>query len=152
MVDESFKADQAAIDAMIGDFRGQRFLSPPPDPRLIDPTLLRALSARLADPYAYQWRATRANADLVDALYHTVTQANGSRYGLQAGVFTESLSVVRRAVEGLEVGAVLINEVPTYRADHLPYGGVKGSGLGREGVRYAMEEYSERKTVVMWRG
>ncbi|MDR7040305.1 hypothetical protein J2X36_005087 [Methylobacterium sp. BE186] len=82
MVDESFEADQAAIDAMIGDFRGQRFLSPPPDPRLIDPTLLRALSARLADPYAYQWRATRANADLVDALYHTVTQANGSRYGL----------------------------------------------------------------------
>ncbi len=81
-----------------------------------------------------------------------IERVNGSRYGLQAGVFTESLSVVRRAVEGLEVGAVLINEVPTYRADHLPYGGVKGSGLGREGVRYAMEEYSERKTVVMWRG
>jgi acyl-CoA reductase-like NAD-dependent aldehyde dehydrogenase len=81
-----------------------------------------------------------------------IARVNGSRYGLQAGVFTESLSVVRRAVEGLEVGAVLINEVPTYRADHLPYGGVKGSGLGREGVRYAMEEFSERKTVVMWRG
>jgi acyl-CoA reductase-like NAD-dependent aldehyde dehydrogenase len=50
------------------------------------------------------------------------------------------------------VGCVLVNEVPIYRADHMPYGGVKDSGLGREGVRYAMEEYSERKTIIVWRG
>jgi acyl-CoA reductase-like NAD-dependent aldehyde dehydrogenase len=81
-----------------------------------------------------------------------VAAVNSSRYGLQAGLFTDRLSVIREVVSGLDVGGILINEVPTYRADHMPYGGVKGSGLGREGVRYAMEEYSERKTVIFWRG
>jgi acyl-CoA reductase-like NAD-dependent aldehyde dehydrogenase len=81
-----------------------------------------------------------------------IEAVNRSKYGLQAGVFTDSLRVARRAAEDLEVGGVMINEVPTYRADHMPYGGVKESGLGREGVRYAMEEYSERKTVISFRG
>ena len=52
----------------------------------------------------------------------------------------------------VEVGGLMVNEVPTYRADNMPYGGVKDSGLGREGVRYTMEEYCERRTVVAWRG
>ena len=77
---------------------------------------------------------------------------NASRYGLQAGVFTDSARLIAEAVSRLEVGAVLVNEVPAYRADVMPYGGVKASGLGREGVRYAMEDYSERRTVVTWRG
>lgn len=77
---------------------------------------------------------------------------NSSRFGLQAGVFTDSARLMSEAVSRLEVGAVLINEVPTYRSDVMPYGGVKESGLGREGVRYAMEDYSERRTVVTWRG
>ena len=77
---------------------------------------------------------------------------NASRYGLQAGVFTDSARLIAQAVSRLEVGAVIINEIPTFRADAMPYGGVKGSGLGREGVRYAMEEFSERRTVVTWRG
>jgi acyl-CoA reductase-like NAD-dependent aldehyde dehydrogenase len=81
-----------------------------------------------------------------------IEAVNRSRYGLQAGVFTDSLRVSRRVVEDLEVGGIMINEVPTYRADHMPYGGVKESGIGREGVRYAMEEYSERKTVISYRG
>jgi acyl-CoA reductase-like NAD-dependent aldehyde dehydrogenase len=81
-----------------------------------------------------------------------IAAVNSSRYGLQAGLFTDRLSVIREVIAGLDVGGILINEVPTYRADHMPYGGVKGSGLGREGVRYAMEEYSERKTVIFWRG
>jgi acyl-CoA reductase-like NAD-dependent aldehyde dehydrogenase len=92
----------------------------------------------------------------VIASYERIDEAiaavNSSRYGLQAGLFTDRLSVIREVVAGLDVGGILINEVPTYRADHMPYGGVKGSGLGREGVRYAMEEYSERKTVIFWRG
>lgn len=87
----------------------------------------------------------RELGDAIDA-------ANRSRYGLQAGLFTDSMRVVRRVVDELEVGGLLINEVPTYRADHMPYGGVKDSGLGREGVRYAMEEYSERKTVIAYKG
>ena len=74
---------------------------------------------------------------------------NAGRFGLQAGLYTNDLGIVQRAFERLEVGAVLVNEVPTYRADHMPYGGVKESGLGREGVRYAMEEMSERRVLVL---
>ena len=74
---------------------------------------------------------------------------NDSPYGLQAGVFTQDLDRVFRAFRELEVGAVLINEIPTFRADHMPYGGVKDSGLGREGVRYALEEMTELKMLVL---
>lgn len=87
-------------------------------------------------------------ADLDEA----IAEVNRSRYGLQAGVFTDSLAVVRKATAELDVGGILVNEIPTYRADHAPYGGTKASGLGREGVRYAMEEYSERKTIIEWHG
>lgn len=78
----SFERDQAAIDAMIGEFRGKRFTEIPPDPRRVDPVRLHALRDRLSDKYAYQWRSTQANADLVDALFHTIVQADGGRYGL----------------------------------------------------------------------
>jgi acyl-CoA reductase-like NAD-dependent aldehyde dehydrogenase len=81
-----------------------------------------------------------------------IAEVNRSRYGLQAGVFTNGIQVVREVTAGLDVGGILVNEVPTYRADNAPYGGVKASGLGREGVRYAMEEYSERKTIIHWHG
>jgi acyl-CoA reductase-like NAD-dependent aldehyde dehydrogenase len=81
-----------------------------------------------------------------------IAGVNRSRYGLQAGVFTDSIRVSRQVIDEVDAGGILINEVPTYRADHVPYGGVKDSGLGREGVRYAMEEYSERKTVISYRG
>lgn len=81
-----------------------------------------------------------------------IAGVNRSRYGLQAGIFTDSLRISRQAIDEIDAGGILINEVPTFRADHAPYGGVKDSGLGREGVRYAMEEYSERKTVISFRG
>lgn len=77
---------------------------------------------------------------------------NASRFGLQAGLFTDSAAKIARAAEELEVGGLIVNDVPTYRADNMPYGGVKDSGLGREGVRYAMEECCERRVVVRWRG
>lgn len=77
-----------------------------------------------------------------------VALANQSKYGLQAGVFTDRASLRHQATLHLDVGGIIFNDVPTYRADNMPYGGVKASGLGREGVRYAMEEYSERKTIV----
>jgi glyceraldehyde-3-phosphate dehydrogenase (NADP+) len=83
-----------------------------------------------------------------DDVEHAFDAVNRGRFGLQAGVFTNDLGVARRAFERLEVGAVLVNEVPTWRADHMPYGGVKESGLGREGVRYAIEEMTERRTLV----
>jgi glyceraldehyde-3-phosphate dehydrogenase (NADP+) len=74
---------------------------------------------------------------------------NDSDYGLQAGVFARDVDRIFRAYRDLEVGAVLANEVPTWRADHMPYGGVKDSGLGREGVRYAIEEMTDLKLLVL---
>ncbi|WP_147944963.1 aldehyde dehydrogenase family protein [Microbispora sp. CSR-4] len=74
---------------------------------------------------------------------------NDSRYGLQAGVFTRSLDVAFRANRELEVGGVIIGDVPSYRADQMPYGGVKESGVGREGLRSAMEDYTYEKVMVL---
>ncbi|MDE2512108.1 MAG: aldehyde dehydrogenase family protein, partial [Elusimicrobia bacterium] len=71
------------------------------------------------------------------------------RYGLQAGLFTNDLSFVRRAYERIPVGGLIVNDVPTYRSDAMPYGGRNDSGTGREGVRWAIEEYTERRTLVI---
>ena len=74
---------------------------------------------------------------------------NDSDFGLQAGVFTRDLWNSWRAFERLEVGGVIVNDSPTYRVDHMPYGGVKDSGLGREGIRYAMEDMTELRLLVV---
>ncbi|MEV4300526.1 aldehyde dehydrogenase family protein [Microbispora rosea] len=74
---------------------------------------------------------------------------NDSRYGLQAGVFTRSLDVAFRANRELEVGGVIIGDVPSYRADQMPYGGVKESGVGREGLRSAMDDFTYEKVMVL---
>ena len=73
---------------------------------------------------------------------------NNSRYGLQAGVFTNELSEMNQAYEYLDVGGVIINDVPTFRVDHMPYGGIKDSGLGREGLKYSILEMMEPKLLV----
>lgn len=73
---------------------------------------------------------------------------NDSEYGLQAGIFTNQLDEMNFAFKHLEVGGVIINDVPTFRVDHMPYGGVKNSGLGREGVKYAISEMMEPKLLV----
>jgi len=74
---------------------------------------------------------------------------NRSRYGLQAGVFTNNLPHTLQAYDRLDTGGVIVNDVPTYRIDHMPYGGVKDSGVGREGPRYAIEEMTEPKLLVI---
>ena len=74
---------------------------------------------------------------------------NDSPYGLQAGVFTRDIKKVFQSFRDLDVGTVLINEIPTFRADHMPYGGVKDSGLGREGLRYAIDEMTDIKLLVL---
>ncbi len=78
-----------------------------------------------------------------------LAQVNAGPYGLQAGVFTGNLAKAQKAYETLEMGTVLINEVPTYREDSMPYGGVKESGFGREGVKYAVESYTESRLLVV---
>ncbi|ULA59919.1 MAG: Aldehyde dehydrogenase [Nitrospira sp.] len=74
---------------------------------------------------------------------------NESDYGLQAGIFTNNIGRIFQAFEQLEVGGVLANEIPTFRADHMPYGGIKDSGIGREGLRYAIEDMTEPKLLVV---
>ena len=76
-------------------------------------------------------------------------QINSSAYGLQAGLFTRDAKRMFQAFEELEVGGLLAGDVPTFRIDHMPYGGVKDSGIGREGLRYAIEEMTEPKLMVM---
>ena len=78
-------------------------------------------------------------------------RVNDSAFGLQAGVFTRDIHKAHRAWDELEVGGVVINDVPSFRVDHMPYGGVKDSGLGREGVRFAMEEMTEIRMLVLRR-
>ena len=74
---------------------------------------------------------------------------NDSKYGLQAGVFTHDVQAAFRAHRALEVGGVVVGDVPSYRADQMPYGGVKQSGVGREGVRFAMEDYTYERVMVL---
>ncbi|HKZ46589.1 MAG TPA: aldehyde dehydrogenase family protein [Thermodesulfobacteriota bacterium] len=78
-----------------------------------------------------------------------VAMVNHSIYGLQAGVFTRDIGKIFQAYNTLEVGGVIVNDIPTYRLDHMPYGGVKMSGFGREGIRYAMEEMTEMKLLAV---
>lgn len=73
---------------------------------------------------------------------------NDSQYGLQAGVFTENIEEIKYAFNNLEVGGVISNDAPTFRVDHMPYGGIKNSGFGREGIKYAMRDMLEPKLLV----
>ena len=84
-------------------------------------------------------------SDFTQAL-HTV---NDSVFGLQAGIFTRDIYKAHQAWDTLEVGGVLIGDVPSWRVDHMPYGGVKDSGLGREGIRYAIEDMTEIRLMVL---
>ncbi|KAA3610171.1 MAG: aldehyde dehydrogenase family protein [Calditrichaeota bacterium] len=78
-----------------------------------------------------------------------LSEVNNSEFGLQAGVFTRDIYKAQKAWDKLQVGSVIINDVPSWRVDHMPYGGVKGSGLGREGIRFAMQEMTEIKQMVI---
>jgi acyl-CoA reductase-like NAD-dependent aldehyde dehydrogenase len=84
-----------------------------------------------------------------DTFDEALALANDSPYGLQAGLFTFDVRRIMRAFEELDVGGIIVNDVPTWRVDQMPYGGVKMSGLGREGVRYAIEDMTEPRLLVL---
>jgi glyceraldehyde-3-phosphate dehydrogenase (NADP+) len=84
----------------------------------------------------------------VENIEEGIRQINEGRFGLQAGVFTNSISEMNYAFNHLEVGGVIINDIPTFRVDHMPYGGIKDSGQGREGIRYAILDMMEPKLLV----
>lgn len=84
----------------------------------------------------------------VKSVDEAIQQVNESRFGLQAGIYTEHVHTALHAADQLHVGGVMINDIPSFRVDHMPYGGVKESGIGREGIKYAIEEMTEMKLVV----
>ena len=88
--------------------------------------------------------AMRGFTDLDAAM----AEVNGSAFGLQAGIFTNDHAAIRRMSRGLQVGGLMVNEGPDFRAEHVPFGGIKTSGLGREGVRIALREMSETRVVI----
>ncbi|MGN7285849.1 aldehyde dehydrogenase family protein [Shouchella rhizosphaerae] len=84
----------------------------------------------------------------ISSVEEGIRRVNDSRYGLQAGIFTDKVNFALKAAEELEVGGVMINDIPTFRVDNMPYGGLKESGTGREGIKFAIEEMTELKLVV----
>jgi acyl-CoA reductase-like NAD-dependent aldehyde dehydrogenase len=112
------------------------------------PTLVKNPKAgsKLATQEAFGPVATiESYSDFDDVL----ARVNNTRFGLQAGVFTNDIRKIRRAFETLEMGSVMINDVPTVRIDNMPYGGIKDSGTGREGIKYAFEHMTERKVLII---
>ena len=87
----------------------------------------------------------------VDSVDEAIARANGTRFGLQAGIFTASIDSALRAADGLEFGGVTVNEAPTFRSDQMPYGGIKDSGNTREGPAWAVREMTEERLVVIQR-
>ena len=97
------------------------------------------------------WKEVGAEAVLApfDDYDQVLKTVNDSRFGLQAGIFTRDLYRAQQAWDELDVGGVVIGDIPSWRVDHMPYGGVKDSGLGREGIRWAMEDMTELRLMVI---
>jgi acyl-CoA reductase-like NAD-dependent aldehyde dehydrogenase len=87
----------------------------------------------------------------IDSVEEGIERANGTKYGLQAGIFTASIDSALRAADELEFGGVTVNEAPTFRSDQMPYGGVKESGNTKEGPAWAVREMTEERLVVIQR-
>lgn len=115
---------------------------------IIEPTLLSATTPQMK-VNCEELFAPVATIEPYDEFDAALDQVNQSRYGLQAGLFTRDATLIFLAFEKLEVGGVIVGDVPTFRIDPMPYGGIKDSGLGREGIRYAIEEMTEPRLLVM---
>jgi acyl-CoA reductase-like NAD-dependent aldehyde dehydrogenase len=119
-----------------------------PAGRLLAPTLLEGVPCT-----ARAWREEIFGPVMALAPYDRFEEAlaavNDGRYGLQAGVFTREMGRALAAFEGIEAGAVILNDAPTFRVDPMPYGGVKASGFGREGIRWAIEEMTDLRLLVL---
>lgn len=140
---ESWIADAVKVGAKVL-LRGERHLGT----SLLAPTVLTGTTEQMTI------RSEEAFAPVVciepyDAFDDGLAFADAGRFGLQTGVFTRDINNVFRAWERLHVGAVIANDVPQYRVDNMPYGGERDSGFGREGVRYAIEEYTELRLLAL---
>ena len=118
------------------------------DGRLCEPMLMENVTPTMS-VHCREAFAPVAIVDRYRDFRDVVAKINDSEFGLQAGIFTNRLSEIMYAFKRIETGGVIINDVPTYRVDQMPYGGVKSSGLGREGVRYAIEDMTEPKLLAI---
>ncbi|MGH7568844.1 MAG: aldehyde dehydrogenase family protein, partial [Gemmatimonadales bacterium] len=116
--------------------------------QVLEPTVLLATTPAMS-VNCEEVFAPLVTVTAYDSVDEAVAQVNASPYGLQAGVFTTNLTTMFRLHAELDVGAVNGNDIPGYRVDRLPYGGAKASGLGREGVRYAIEEMTELRVLTL---
>lgn len=121
------------------------------DGAMLEATLLEGVD-RSATLYREEAFGPVAILSRFERFEDALAEVNDSKFGLQAGIFTRDLFQMFDAWDRLEVGGILINDVPSYRVDNMPYGGVKDSGLGREGVRFAMEDMTEIRNLVVRRG
>ncbi|MFH1129774.1 MAG: aldehyde dehydrogenase family protein, partial [Pseudomonadota bacterium] len=115
---------------------------------MMEATLLEDVP-RTAKLYAKEVFGPVAVLSKFSAFDDALAEVNDSVYGLQAGIFTRDIYKAQRAWDELEVGGVVIGDVPSWRVDHMPYGGVKESGIGREGVRFAMEDMTEIRLLIV---
>ena len=120
------------------------------DGAMLDATLLEGVP-RTAKAYTEEAFGPVALLSKFTDFNAALDEVNDSKFGLQAGIFTRDLFKTLDAWDRLDVGGVVINDVPSYRVDNMPYGGVKDSGLGREGVRFAMEDMTEIRNLVIRR-
>ncbi|WP_432200083.1 aldehyde dehydrogenase family protein [Erythrobacter sp. W53] len=117
---------------------------------MLEATLLENVPAK-ADANWEEAFGPLANLSSFSDFYEALDQVNNSKFGLQAGIFTRDIHQVLDAWDTLDVGGVVVNDVSSYRVDNMPYGGVKDSGLGREGIRFAMEDMTEIRNLVIRR-
>ena len=115
-------------------------------PRIFPPTILTNV-AETASVSCQEVFGPVVTLTPFTTMDEAVSAVNNSRFGLQAGIYTNDIGAALCAAEELEVGGVMINDIPTFRVDNMPYGGLKDSGVGREGVKYAVEEMTELKLI-----
>lgn len=146
--DEAERLDGWIADAVAGGARllcgGERTGA------MLEATLLEKVS-RDCDAYREEAFGPMALLEPFEHFDEALERVNDSRYGLQAGIFTRDIFKVLDAWDRLEVGGVMVNDSSSYRVDNMPYGGVKDSGLGREGIRFAIEDMSEIRNMVIRR-
>jgi glyceraldehyde-3-phosphate dehydrogenase (NADP+) len=113
---------------------------------LFEPTLLASISEDMSVSCQEAFGPIVGLYQYTD-VHAAIRAVDDSDFGLQAGIFTNDMRIVQEAFDQISVGGIMVNDVSTFRMDHMPYGGVKQSGLGREGLRYAIEEMSELKLL-----
>jgi glyceraldehyde-3-phosphate dehydrogenase (NADP+) len=148
MVDEPalIKAEQFCKDALA--HKGILILGGRREKTIFLPTILLDVSedALVIKEEAF---APIVAVNRFQTIEQAISMVNGTKYGLQAGVFTRDITRALKCAQGINAGGVLINEFPTYRVDNMPYGGTKGSGIGREGPEFAIKEMTEEKLIVL---